>query len=59
MSTITIEKEKLQKLVTSFYGVCSLCDELNIYEFQEGDGHMQEMKEWVSSNFGRDLKQIK
>lgn len=57
--SVTIEKEKLQQLISNFYRVCSLCDELNIYEFEEGDEAMQEMKEWVNSNFGRNLEQIK
>ena len=52
---ITIEKEKLQKLLDNFYSVCSLCDEMDIYEFKEGDEHMQEMKEWVNENFGRKI----
>lgn len=53
---ITIEKEKLQKLLDNFFEVCSLCDEMNIYEFEEGDESMQEMKEWVRTNFGRELE---
>lgn len=56
---ITIEKEKLQQLISNFYEVCSLCDEMDIYEFEEGDAAMQEMKEWVNTNFGRKLEQIK
>jgi len=55
METVTIEKKKLQKLVDNFYEVCSLCDEMNIYEFEEGDKSMQKMKEWVDKNFGRQL----
>ena len=58
METVTIEKSKLQKLVKNFYSTCSLCDEMNIYEFEEGDAHMQEMNEWVNENFGRDLEKV-
>jgi len=54
-----IEKAKLQKLVSNFYEVCSLCDEMNIYEFPEGDEAMQEMVEWVDENFGRKLNKLK
>jgi hypothetical protein len=50
---ITVEQSKLQKLVDYFYEVCSLCDEMDIYEFEEGDESMQEMKAWVNKNFGR------
>jgi len=55
METVTIEKAKLQKLVDSFYEVCSLCDEMNIYEFEEGDKSMQKMKNWVDKNFNENL----
>ena len=49
--TVEIDKEKLQQLIKNFYDVCSLCDEMNIYEFPEGDEAMQEMQEWVDENF--------
>jgi hypothetical protein len=55
---IEIEKEKLQTLVKYFYEACSLCDEMDIYEFKEGDDEMQKMKTWVNKNFGRDLEQV-
>lgn len=29
--TVKISKETLQKLVTNFYRVCSMCDELNLF----------------------------
>lgn len=54
-NTITVERQKLQKLLDNFFEVCSLCDELNIGEFEEGDESMQEMKKWVVANFGRKL----
>jgi len=54
---MTVEKDKLQKLVDYFFDACSLCDEMNIYEFPEGDEHMQEMKAWVNENFGRKIKE--
>jgi hypothetical protein len=56
---LTIEKEKLKKLVSSFYEVCSLCDECDIYEHEELDDSMQKMKEWVNENFGRNLSKLK
>jgi len=34
---VLVKKETLQKLVSNFYEVCSLADELNIYEFPEGE----------------------
>jgi hypothetical protein len=54
--TVTVEKKKLQKLLNYFYEVCSLCDEMDVYEFEEGDASMQKMKTWVQSNFGREIK---
>ena len=51
-----VSKEKLQQLLDNFFEVCSLCDEMNIYEFEEGDKSMQDMKEWVRTNFGRKLE---
>ena len=53
--TVTIEKEKLQQLLDNFFRACSFCDELNIYEWEEGDESMQEMKSWTEENFGRKL----
>ena len=55
-NTLTIEKEKLQKLLDNFYSVCSMCDECGIGEYDELDDHMQEMKDWVRTNFGRNIK---
>ena len=55
MSNVTISKEKLQKLLDNFYEVCSLCDEMDIYEFEEGDEAMQEMKQWALDTFGRKI----
>lgn len=52
--TVTVDKKKLQKLVDYFFEACSLCDEMDIYENEEGDNEMQKMKEWVEKNFGRD-----
>jgi hypothetical protein len=50
---ILIKQEILQELLDNFYEVCSLADECNIYEFEEGDEVMQEMKEWTNKKFGR------
>lgn len=55
---VEINREELQKLVKNFFDACSLCDEMNIYEFEEGDAHMQEMKKWVEDHFGRKLEKI-
>lgn len=55
-TTVTVDREKLQKLLDNFFEVCSLCDELDIYEWEDGDKSMQEMKEWVNEHFGRKLK---
>ena len=54
--TVTIEKKKLQKLLDSFYEVCGMCDECDIYEHEEIDEEMQEMKKWVNTNFERKIK---
>jgi hypothetical protein len=54
--TVTISKKKLQKLLDNFYEVCSLCDEMDIYEFEEGDESMQKMKSWAKENFGRKIE---
>ena len=58
--TVKISKETLQKLVTNFYRVCSMCDELNISEFEEMDASMQDMKDWVNDKFeGRKVTKSK
>lgn len=56
MENITIERGKLQKLVDNFYEMCGIADELNIYEWRDGDESMQEMKAWTDETFGRELK---
>jgi hypothetical protein len=53
--TVTISKKKLQKLLNNFFEVCSLCNEMNIYEFEEGNEAMQEMKSWTKETFGREI----
>jgi hypothetical protein len=52
---VIIKKETLQKLLDNFYEACSLCDEMDIYEFEEGDESMQEMKTWTDEKFGRTI----
>lgn len=52
---VLVKKEDLQQLVDNFYEVCSLADEMDIYEFEEGDESMQEMKSWVDDKFGREI----
>jgi hypothetical protein len=49
---VLIKKETLQKLLDNFYEVCGLADEMDIYEFEEGDDSMQEMKSWTNKTFG-------
>lgn len=58
MSTefIAIKREALQQLLSNFYEVCSLADEMNIYENPEGDQEMQEMKQWTENKFGRKIE---
>lgn len=51
-----IERDKVQKLLDNFWWLCGMCDELNIYEWEDADQQMQKMKEWVKSEFGRKLK---
>ena len=53
--TVTINKKKLQKLLDNFYDVCSLCDELDIYERSELDKSMQKKENWPENNFGRKI----
>ena len=52
---VLVKKETLQKLVSNFYEVCSLADQMNIYEFEEGDEEMQKMKKWTDKKFGREI----
>jgi hypothetical protein len=49
---VTIKQETLQKLLDNFFEVCNLADEMDIYEFEEADKSMQEMKEWTDETFG-------
>jgi len=53
---VLIKHEILQKLLDNFYEACSLCDEMDIYEFEEGDEAMQEMKSWATDKFGRTIE---
>jgi hypothetical protein len=55
MEKITISKEILQELLSNFYEVCSLCNELDIYEHEELDESLQQMKSWTQENFGRKI----
>lgn len=50
---ITLDRAKLQKLISHFWEVAGLADEMDIYEWEEGDQALQEAKEWVEENFGR------
>ena len=48
---VTIKKEKLQTLLDNFSRVCSMCDELDIYEHEQMDENMQKMILWTKENF--------
>jgi hypothetical protein len=52
---VLVKKETLQQLLDNFYEVCSLADEMDIYEFEEADESMQEMKSWTEEKFGREI----
>ena len=52
---VLIKKETLQQLLDNFYEVCCFCDEMDIYECEELDDDMQEMKKWAKEKFGRDI----
>jgi hypothetical protein len=52
---VIIKKETLQQLLDNFYEACSLADEMDIYEWEEGDEGMQEMKDWTEKQFGRTI----
>jgi hypothetical protein len=52
---VLVKKETLQKLLENFYEVCSLADEMDIYEFEEADESMQEMKSWTIEKFGYEI----
>lgn len=52
---VIIKEEVLQQLLDNFYEVCSLADEMDIYEWEEGDESMQEMKKWADAKFGRKI----
>jgi hypothetical protein len=52
---VIIKKETLQQLLANFYEACSLADEMDIYEWEEGDEGMQEMKDWTEAKFGRTI----
>jgi hypothetical protein len=55
---VTISKELLEKILGNFYKVCSMCDELDIYEHGELENSMQEMKEWTKERFGRKIDKL-
>lgn len=52
---VIIKEEVLQQLLDNFYEVCSLADEMDIYEWEEGGESMQEMKNWADAKFGRKI----
>jgi hypothetical protein len=57
--TVKISKKTLQTLLTNFYDVCSLCNELNIYEWKEGREALAEAKDWTDHTFGRKVSKSK
>lgn len=52
---VTVEKEKLQKLLDNFHRVCGFCEELDIYEMEDLAESLEQMEEWVGKNFGRKI----
>lgn len=50
-----MEKEKVQLLLDYFWEAAALCNECDIYEYDNLDEALQEMKKWVDENFGRKL----
>ena len=52
---VIIKKETLQQLLDNFYEVCSLADEMDIYEWEEGAESMYEMKNRTEAKFGREI----
>lgn len=52
---VIIKTSVLQQLLDNFYDSAGLCDELNIYEFPEGDESLQEMRDWTEEKFGRKI----
>jgi hypothetical protein len=53
---VIIKQKTLQKLLDNFYEVCCLADEMDVYEFEEGDQSMQKMKKWADKTFGSNRK---
>jgi hypothetical protein len=53
--TVTISQEKLQKLVTKFYDICNICEELDVYEHKGLDKSLQKKESWVDKHFGREI----
>lgn len=49
---ILISKEKLQQLLSYYHSVSGLCEDLDIYEHDMLDSHLQEANNWVNDNFG-------
>jgi hypothetical protein len=57
---VIIKEETLQQLLDNFYEVCDIAEEVNKYEFEDGDEalfQMQEMKDWTDDKFGRTINQ--
>ena len=52
---VIIKKETLQQLLDNFYEVCNLADEMDIYEWEEGNESMEAMKDWTEERFGRKI----
>ena len=48
---VTIEKEKLQKLIDKFFCAVDCCNELNIYERPHLEKVVEKMEKWVKKNF--------
>jgi hypothetical protein len=57
---VIIKEEILQQLLDNFYAVCDLAEDVNKYEFEDGDEIMMEMrgmKEQIWDKFGRTINQ--
>ena len=55
---VEINKEKLGKLVKYFFEIAAFCNELNIYEYDELNSELSNMKKWVENSYGRRLENL-
>lgn len=50
-------KNKMKVLRDHFFSVCSICDELDVYEWEDTDEEISKMKKWVENNIDPLLKE--